>query len=745
MNRKIFGLVSLITAYIVVAMLLMPPAAVSQQATLDWLYYNGNKYGFNFALQKQINDKNVNLLEIKWVFPIPPNPGDPNKFFITEGVGLIPLVYQGVVYFMTNWNRVYALDARSGKTLWFKDLIPPENWIDRFKAGPFAMYYSFGGHYHQQYIFELGGKPYITIVTDWYELFLIDPLTGDIKLRYLILDPDWVQRNVVGNRGVYHLISPNYIVDTKRNILVIMSNSRHSQDAGRAFILGVDLGPWVRGEGMPRIKWITYTMPPQDGSDPMWSINSVDSMQHAWAWDGERLVDLKTIPENLKMQVLYDDWGFKRFYEQYPNEKVSYAGGAGAGFGGMFVTDEERGVTYVYTNQPGPFFNATFRPGPNLWSNSILAVDTETGRLIWGVSTHPHDLWDWDCAWNMVLAKNIPVNNQRRDALIKACKNGVLMALDPDTGALLWAFNPWYPERYGGNPAYGVKPSKYAKFLNPLDPRDMSWRWQGEWENDPNEYNKIKAHQPFLMNPGPLGAVESDISYDPERNYVYIATYNIPYNLIIRDCGPGTQRHQNNCGSTTRLGKENTTIYAVDVNTGRVVWEYFIPDLPFRGGLTSSNGLVFVPLIDGTLRILDADNGKELKRFLFGGYVVQPPSIASDTDGKVKLFLSVGGSPQIWGPQLPGYVVALGLSETFIEQIVTRELTRTQTQEVTRVQTVVQTAVQTQVVTQVQTQVRVTTQVREVEVVPAWVYGVAAVAVVAVIAAATIAVRGRRR
>jgi outer membrane protein assembly factor BamB len=720
---------------------LLTPVVLAQQQALDWAYYNANKYGWNYAAQKQIDKQNAQFLEVKWVFPIPANPGDPNKFFVTEGVGLTPLVYRGVVYFLTNWNRVYAVDAKTGKTLWFKDLNPPENWVDRFKAAPFAMYYSFGGHYHQQYIYELGGKPYVTIVTDWYELFLLDPFTGDIKLRYLIMDPEWVKNNIEGNLGVYHLISPNYVIDTKRNILITLSNSRHSQDAGRAFIVGIDLGPWVRGEGTPRIKWVTYTQPPQDGSDPMWSINSINSMRYAWAWDGQRLVDIKNIPDDLKMRIFYDDWGYKRFFETYPNEKVSYAGGAGAGFGGMFVADEDKGLTFVYTNQPGPFFNATFRPGPNLWSDSILAVEAETGRLVWGVSTHPHDLWDWDCAWNIVLAKNALVNNQRRDVLLKACKNGVLFALDPDTGRELWSFNPWEPAKYGGNPAYGVKPSKYAKFLNPLDPRDMTWRWQGEWETNQEEYQRIKNHGTILMNPGPLGAVESDISYDPEKNHVYIATYNIPYNLAIRDCGPGTQRHQNNCGSTTRLGKENTTIYAINVNTGKIVWEYFVPNLPFRGGITSSNGLVFVPLIDGTLRILDADSGKEIKTLILGGYIVQPPSIGTDADGKIKLFLTVGGAPQAWGPYLPGYIVAFGLPDVVAErtvvQTVSTEVTRVQTQEVTRVQTQVQTQVQTLVTTRV-------TEVT-VEVVPVWVYAVAAVAVIAVAAAATTALRTRRR
>jgi len=76
--------------------------------------------------------------------------------------------------------------------------------------------------------------------------------------------------------------------------------------------------------------------------------------------------------------------------------------------------------------------------------------------------------------------------------LLKACKTGVLFALDPDTGRELCSFNSWEPAN-GGIPAYGVKPSKYSKFLNPLDPREMTWRWHGEWETDPEEYQRKKT------------------------------------------------------------------------------------------------------------------------------------------------------------------------------------------------------------------------------------------------------------
>ncbi|MEM4303073.1 MAG: hypothetical protein QW470_07655 [Candidatus Caldarchaeum sp.] len=151
--------------------------------------------------------------------------------------------------------------------------------------------------------------------------------------------------------------------------------------------------------------------------------------------------------------------------------------------------------------------------------------------------------------------------------------------------------------------------------------------------------------------------------------------------------------------------------------------------------------MVLVPLVDGTLRILDADNGKELRTIILGGYIVQPPSVGTDVDGKIRLFLAVGGAPQVWGPYLPGYIVSLGTPDVMAERTVQQTVLQTLRTEVTHLQTVVQTQVQTQV------QTLVTTKVTEVvvEVIPTWVYLLAGVAVLTVAGAAIVAVRSRKR
>ncbi|MEM2972769.1 MAG: hypothetical protein QXS50_01295 [Candidatus Caldarchaeum sp.] len=126
-----------------------------------------------------------------------------------------------------------------------------------------------------------------------------------------------------------------------------------------------------------------------------------------------------------------------------------------------------------------------------------------------------------------------------------------------------------------------------------------------------------------------------------------------------------------------------------------------------------------------------------MRTIILGGYIVQPPSVGTDVDGKVKLFAAVGGAPQVWGPFLPGYIVSLGLPEVVAERTVQQTVLQTVRTEVTRVETMVQTQVQTLVTTRVSEVV--------VEVVPSWVFILAGVAVVAAAAAAATAARARKK
>src|SRR5947207_2488040 len=81
-------------------------------------------------------------------------------------------------------------------------------------------------------------------------------------------------------------------------------------------------------------------------------------------------------------------------------------------------------------------------------SDSIVAMNVTNGKMLWFFQSTPHDLFDFDCGWNVVLG-NAFVDGQNRSVVFKGCKNGYLYALDASTGSLLWYFNPPSVKRVG--------------------------------------------------------------------------------------------------------------------------------------------------------------------------------------------------------------------------------------------------------------------------------------------------------
>ncbi len=243
------------------------------------------------------------------------------------------------------------------------------------------------------------------------------------------LKVDYLPVGVPGNYGNYDPGGKQIVIDQGRGILTVTDSVSEGTDAGRGFFEG-----WNVTADPPTLLWRTFLMPPQDGSDPLWSIKSVQNASYAWVFNGTAQVDLKALPNSTLYGMLYGDWGSFGF-----NGAQSFAGTDG-GWGGSDAYDPQTGIVYVGTGQPSPDWNATTRPGLDLWSSSVLAIDETTGKLVWAFQTSPHDLSDYDCSWSVMLA-NATVNGQTQKAVMKGCKNGYFYALDAATGKMLWYFD----------------------------------------------------------------------------------------------------------------------------------------------------------------------------------------------------------------------------------------------------------------------------------------------------------------
>ena len=251
----------------------------------------------------------------------------------------------------------------------------------------------------------------------------------------------------------------------------------------------------------------------------------------------------------------------------------------------------------------------------------MLAIDEQTGKLVWGFQTSPHDLSDWDCSWSVMLA-TATVHGQTQKVIMKGCKNGYFYALDAATGKLLWYFD-----------APTIHRAAASGILDPTNRTEMVKPWA--------DYPSVK---PYIQNPCHSGGIESNPAYDPENNIAIVATYNCQMWVnIIPTAGAGVAYGSFGL-DLTYAGPSlpwNTTIWAINVDTGKPIWQFGIPDIGFRGGVDVSGGLVIVPAADGYLRALSEKTGQLLMQRNIGAALCTEPAIGQDASGEEELVFPV--------------------------------------------------------------------------------------------------------
>ena len=613
----------------------------------QWNGVDGNEhYNWDYVQQNQITPSNVKDLQINWVYPIPALPS-PYATSATEGTIVhTPIIVNGISYAITEYHLLLAQNLKDGSIIWRKEL-PYLKFININTVTDPG--FNITGHYHAiWYTSNVRGTPLIWIVANNYTIFAYNALNGDLNLQFNMFNP---RSKVPGNFGLYGSTTPQIVIDEKRNILVGGVAVSEGVNSARGFYAAYDIS-----QTPPKFLWRTFLIPPQDGSDPNWAISSVQNMSHAYIFDGKTAVDLKALPTSQLHDLLYNDWGNFGF-----NGTRSFAGAATA-WGGSGALDLNTGMMYLGTAQPSPDFNATTRPGPNLWSDAILALDDTTGKISWAFQTTTHDIEDWDCSWSVMLA-NSTINGQTHETVFKGCKNGYVYALDASTGHMYWVFD-----------APSIK--RLWKPIDPLNANAMKINWQ----NQPS----TKA---YLITPFFGGAIESDPSYDPVTNTVFVATYNLVYS--VKPCAvtgktacAGYYAEGIDFNSVTTVpNSTNTTVWAIDANTGQAKWHYFIDGIGYRGGISVSNGVLFVPRNDGVLDMLDASSGNVLASKLIGGAMITQPAIAADANGNVKIVMPASGpstAGMLFGVESviasPGFMFALGLGPSSTKTLTTTVL-----------------------------------------------------------------------
>ena len=570
--------------------------------------YDYRATGFN--PQTQINKDNVNDLELKWVhaWPLPESIDG-----IEPRVGSIanPIIVDGIVYNRMEDLRISAIDAKTGKEIWSFQADPYLVNIEIAKRDlpvNLDFYPSLSSHAHS---FSFAENK---IFAPWpnCQVFGLDAKTGEIEFK--LKTPTC--KGLEGNEGLFKgLQSSGPVFDTVNRVLIYGTGGREAVEGGRGAFRGYSLDS---GE----LLWTFYLMPPQDVGDPEWTVRVADK---GWI-QGIRASD---IPED----ILRNDWG------ECPDNCGFGKGDMGIGWG-QWAVDEDKGIAYLATGNPSPSWNATYRPGPNVFSNSVLAIETKTGNLLWWHQIVAHDLGDLDCSWNTVLA-----DIDGTKTVFKLCKGAFLYAMNAETGELLWSTD-YHP--YVKRGAIGPEPN-FDFALDPLNKDDMNKPWVSYPGNEPNWRKES-------------GGAESDVAFAYGK--VFSTTYHKWSLQKITAVEPSMRDAWGRISiySDKELAA-NATVWAHDAKTGELIWKYDIDKIGIRGGVTASGEMIWFCDTDGVIRALDEENGKLLWERSQGHQCPVQPSFGADKDGNIKIFSLIGSGGVLGRTEpIPGALLAYGLS-----------------------------------------------------------------------------------
>jgi glucose dehydrogenase len=767
-------------------------AAPLSQAEANWQFPNGNAFNQDYNPQHQINASVAPYLGLSWLYPLP---SLPNSLIPAGaggggvGVNMQVLIVNGTAYGVTNFEQIVAFNVANGNVLWTYTFPLNVNFSVP-GAGGFGGPVSLGLHLHdgEEWFTTAKIGPVISGPTLWVSgpeknVVAVNALTGKQELNF----STYTGRSMIAGDGPgtnYHGAASNIVVDQKRGILVSSINAELSADNGRGFYAG-----WNLNVNPPKLLWVSYTSPPQPGGnlplDPAWDIHQIAniSQQATTFWPGKGAANGYTTPTELKGGVmmntndaivvnwktmsptqlnasLYNDWGqVNQSAQCQAITGGASTGSTGAAWGGPWVlgSGPTDGMVFVGTNNKDPFVGPC-NPGPNLWSASVFALNTTNGHWIWAFQTTTHDVWDYDCSW-WQASGNVTISGVNTPVIFKTCKNGFLYEINALTGHLIWAWSP----------PTSIIPR--CAICWPMDPTNRT-QTSIDFPTALNTYKtqpETGAQPPFLQFPSELAGFEDEQSFNPSSGTLFVASHIVPYYMFYDGLNSstyftstgehGTPINTGSC-SNCAASNNNSTIWSIDAATGNVNWHYLIPLQGFRGAVTLTGGMVLSTLSSGDMLMLNQKDGTLVRDYYIGAPMDVAASVGAAANGQEFIIMPVGTcsfEAVITCPgTTPGNIVALTLNQvpvlppasTVTTVSTTTAVSVSTTTAAGGVTTITTTApgggVTTITTTVGGTATTITSTTTGGGVDPTTLYGVAAVAIIFIIATGFLAVRGRK-
>jgi alcohol dehydrogenase (cytochrome c) len=465
---------------------------------------------------------------------------------VLESMETAPVVIDGVLFLTTSYNHIHAVDATTGK----------EFWHYKHKMGPITVYCCGPNN---RGIAALDGMVYMATLDA--KLVALDMKTGEVKWETQIADPE---------KGYSETMAP-VAVDGK-----ILIGTNGGEYGIRGFVKAYDAKTGAEA-------WTFHTIP-EKGHEGVWAKNDATG---------------------------------RNMLRNIDAEKAELAANGGDFYqtlgGGVWMTpavDLATRTIYFVVGNPSPDLYGDIRPGDNLYTDSIVAVDLDSGAYKAHFQYVAHDVWDLDAVSPPVITQAKGKDGKMQKVVIHGGKTGHVYVHDAKTLEMI-------------------------RFSEAMVPQENMWT--------------LPTAEGARMLVGANGGVEwSPMAVNPQLGLAFAANLHQPMTYHVEKAAyPG--------GDKLWLGGAFKTIpseaqwgrlAAVNINTGKLAWKADTEQPLMGGALATGGGLVFTGEGNGSFNAYDAKNGKKLWSFQAGAGVNAPP-VSYMVNGKQYIAVAAGGNTQL--------------------------------------------------------------------------------------------------
>jgi PQQ-dependent dehydrogenase (methanol/ethanol family) len=449
------------------------------------------------------------------------------------------------MYLTTSYNHVYAIDAVTGQ----------EFWHYKHKMGPVTTFCC--GPNNRGVAIE-GDRLFMGTLDA--KLVALDAKTGKLLWETQIADPE---------KGYSETMAPA-VVEGK-----VLIGTNGGEYGVRGFIKAFDAK-----DG--KLLWTFYSIP-DTGHEGVWAVNDATGRN-----------------------MLRDIAAEKKQLAEKGGDFYKTLGG------GVWMTpaiDLKTRTVFFLAGNPSPDLYGAERPGDNLYTNSMVAIDLDKGTYKWHFQYIAHDVWDLDAVSPAILTQVRDASGKMVDAVMHGGKTGHVYIHERSTGKLI-------------------------RYSEAMIPQENMW--------------VLPTPQGARMLPGANGGVEwSPMAIDPTLRLVFAANLHQPMTYHVEAAPyPGGKLWLGGAFKVIPGEEQWGRLVAVNMDTGKIAWGVKTPQPLIGGVLATAGGLVFNGEGNGWFRAFDSRSGKELWKYQCGAGV-NAPAVSYMVNGKQYIAVAAGGNTQL--------------------------------------------------------------------------------------------------